>query len=173
MKKFSVIIVGVLFSTMLSAQVFNTGETLKPKTFSLGIEPAYYLDDFKLFLHGSYGIKKGIDVSMKLGLGGETYFGADVEWALAPRISLATGAHVLGDFGLDGTILFSLPVRKDARVFTGVDMDIVFADEVVVPVWIPLGVELGIKNNMSFILEGEIPIIDADPILGGGVVFYF
>jgi hypothetical protein len=62
----------LLFGTVvaLNAQVFNTGQTLKPKAISLGIEPAFVVNgdaQFMLFLHGGIGLVKGTDFGIKLG----------------------------------------------------------------------------------------------------------
>ena len=178
MKKISLFISGLLIISSLNGQVFNTGETLKSGVFSLGVEPVVYTDgnaNFNLFVHGGYGIKSGIDFGLKAGFGAANYFGADLEWALAKRISLTTGIHhYKNDLGLDGTLLFTIPVRKDARLFAGADMDVVFADEVQFPFWIPIGIDLGLSSRMALILEGEIALTNvAYNLFGGGLVFYF
>jgi hypothetical protein len=51
MKKIVTVIVYVFIFNQLFSQVFNTASTLKKGTFSLGLNPAYYDDNFGLFLH--------------------------------------------------------------------------------------------------------------------------
>jgi hypothetical protein len=179
MKKITLLLIASLLAVSVSAQVFNTGQTLKPGKFSLGVEPAVLISgntDLVLFLHGGYGITKGVDFGLTLGvLGGATYFGADVEFALGRQMSVAVGAHDFGVFGLDGTFLLTFPIRKDIRIFTGGDMDINFYhDKPRFLLWVPIGVEIGLRNNLSFIFEAEIGLTTpAYHLIGAGVNFYF
>lgn len=170
----------LLVVTVSHAQVFNTGQTLKPKTFSFGIEPAVLINggnDFILFLHGGYGLKKGIDLGVTAGvLGPDNYFGANVEFTLGKNISLAGGAHSFGSFGLDGTLNLTFGIARGVRLITGLDTDINFpkGGDTQFLLWIPAGVDVGLRKNMSFILEAEIGLTDpAYNLIGGGVVFYF
>ena len=105
-------IVAVMLTLQTSAQIFNTGQTLKKGTFSLGLEPTLHIDGgadgFIFFAHAGYGIRSGLDVGLKFGLGDPTYFGADLEFALGSRLSLAAGVHNYNNFGLDGTLNFVL-----------------------------------------------------------------
>ena len=178
MKKFSVIVLLIAFVSITQAQVFNTGQTLKQGTLSLGVNPVIMdngpSDGLNIFFHGGYGIKKSVDFGFKFGVGNTNYIGADLEWALGKNFSLTTGGHMFGDFGLDVTLLGTIPIRKDADLYFGVDADIVFANELAIPIWIPIGIELGLSKSMSLILEGEIAIVDdAYHIFGGGLNFYF
>jgi hypothetical protein len=176
MKKLLIICLGFITLTS-NAQVFNTSSTLKRGQFSAGFEPGLYISggsDFTLFLHGGAGITSGTDLGIKVGLlDGATYIGGDVEFALGKRFSISAGAHSWGEFGLDGTALFTFPLKKGVHLFTGLDADIEIADDVNVPLWIPLGIEIGMGNNMGFIFESEINLIDGNHFLGGGLNFYF
>jgi hypothetical protein len=177
MKKIIVIISTLFIFSAAQSQVFNTGSTLKKGEFSLGLEPLIYggANEFMMFFHGGYGLKSGVDLGISAGFLNGQYFGADLEWRLMRYISLTTGAHYFGDFGLDGTLNLTFPIRKDTRIFTGVDVDINFPKgSTVIPLWIPIGVELGLRKNMAFILEGEIALTNnTNSILGGGIVLYF
>ncbi|MGE0079020.1 MAG: hypothetical protein AB7S48_14265 [Bacteroidales bacterium] len=180
MRRFLLGLLVMLVAGVTSAQVFNTGQTLKPKTFSVGFEPAVLMDnesDFMLFLHGGYGLRKGIDFSLNVGvLGPETYFGADVEFAIAKRISISAGAHDFGAFGLDGTLNFTIPIKSDVRLFSGLDLDVDFPDneDTQFLLWLPVGLDIGLRKNMSFIFEAEIGLTDpAYHLIGGGLNFYF
>jgi hypothetical protein len=166
-------------ATSLNAQVFNTAGTLKPGRFSAGFEPGIYINgntDFNLFLHGGAGITQGIDFGLKLGvLGDETYFGGDIEFALAKIFSLSGGAHSYGNFGLDFTALFTFPLGTSVSLYTGLDSDIVFAEpETLFPLWVPLGVEIPLKKPILFLFETEINITDVGShFIGGGLNFIF
>jgi hypothetical protein len=178
MKRLFLLIVPILFAMNSFSQVFNTGQTLKPKMFSLGFEPGALINgssEFILFLHGGYGIKQGVDLSVNAGvLGPEDYFGADLEFALPHRMSFSLGAHNFGDFGLDGTLNITFPIRNDIRFSSGVDADVNFnKDKTRFLIWLPLGLEVGIRKNVSFIFEAEIGLTDpAYHFIGGGLNFY-
>lgn len=179
MKRFLLVFAALALSFSSFSQVFNTGQTLKPKVFSVGVEPAMLINgssEFMLFLHGGYGIRRGIDFGVKVGvLGPENYFGADLEFALAKNISLAVGAHDFGVFGLDGTLNFNIPIRSGIRLYSGLDLDVNFpTSDTDFLLWLPVGLEIGMGSNMSFIFEAEIALTDpAYNVIGGGVNFYF
>ncbi len=163
--------------TFTKGQVFHSAKTLKKGAFSVGIEPSMLVNggsDFYLFLHGGYGIKSGLDLSLKAGLGDANYFGADLEFALAKNISLTVGAHDFFDFGLDGCLLFNIPIKGDVQLISGIDTDIDFANDVLLRVWVPVGLEIYLKKNMSLLFEAEIGLTDpAYHMFGGGLAFYF
>jgi hypothetical protein len=178
MKK--LLIIPLIFISLgLSAQIFNTSSTLKRGKFSAGFEPGIYAgngSDFTLFLHGGIGITSGTDLGIKIGvLNNDTYVGGDVEFSLGRIFSLSAGAHSWGNFGLDATGLFTFPIKGGVGLFTGLDMDIVFEeDNTEIPLWIPIGVDIKMRSNMSFIFEAEINITDyGQHFLGGGLNFYF
>ena len=180
MKRYTISTALILFiGIAVSGQVFNTSATLKPGRFNLGIEPSVYVGgatDFNLFLHGGVGIVHGIDFAMKLGLmGDQVYVGGDVEFSLTKRISFAAGAHNYNDFGLDFTGLFTFPLGSSASIFGGLDADLNFpGDNIDVPLWIPLGLEIPMKKNILFIFETEINVTNHNRhFIGGGVNFLF
>ncbi len=190
MRKILFLSTALLFlSAMTYGQVFNTGQTLKPKKFSLGVEPSVLINgdsEFMLFLHGGYGLKKGIDFSLKAGFLSDydEYIGGDLEFALGRYFSVMGGAHHFGNFGLDGAILGTYPIRSDVRISSGFDMDINFADKyddqgeedgkkAQFIGWIPISLEIGLRKNMSFIFEAEINVTDVGyHFIGGGLNFY-
>jgi hypothetical protein len=173
----------MIICTCLQAQVFNTAQTLRQGAFALGLEPAIYDlegdNETALFLHGGYGISRGLDLGIKLGLGmEETYIGADLEWmlrALSPYISISAGAHMFNDVGIDGTLNFTFPLNKQLWLYSGLDLDIVFAEnDTFIPFWLPVGLEVAIRRNMTILLEVEIALNEeAYNIFGGGIQFYF
>lgn len=173
-------LIGLLIISLAIAsysQVFNTGQTLKKGTIVLGLNPIFYGNDFGIYFHGGIGLKQGLDLGAKVGLGaGGNYFGADLEWAISagkPHISIAAGGHMQGDFGIDGTINLTLPLTKSVYLFSGGDMDINFGNPVSFPLWIPIGLQVGLTKQMNIILEGDIGVLDAGSIFGGGLNYYF
>lgn len=166
------------FSVFNYAQVFNTAGTLGKGNFSAGFEPGVYVrngSSFNLFLHGGAGLTNNIDIGIKLGLfEPSVYFGGDVEFAVAKFFSFSAGAHTFGDFALDATGLFTFDIGDAVDLYTGLDMDIVFANEAIVPLWIPVGIEIPIKSYMLFLFEAEINATDnAYHYIGGGLNFLF
>jgi len=178
MKKIIITFTCLLMLGSANAQVFNTGSTLKPKDFSLGVEPAVIINgnaDFILFLHGGYGLTKGIDFGLTFGvLGPFNYFGGDVEFMVHKNMSLAFGAHHFGRFGLDGTFLATFPIGGVVNVFGGLDLDVNISKDTDFLLWLPIGVEVGIRKGMSFIFEAQVGLTKpAYHLIGGGVNFYF
>jgi len=179
MKKSLALLMIAFMANTAFCQVFDNGQTLKPKMFSLGVEPGVMVDvnsDFILFLHGGYGIKEGIDLAVKAGvLGQSQYFGGDIEFALPYRMSFAIGAHQMTDFGLDGALNINFPIKNDIRLLTGLDSDVNFnSDKTHILLWLPLGIEVGIRKNVSFIVEAEVGMTNpAYHFIGGGLNFYF
>ena len=171
---------GCLFTTyLLNAQVFNTAEILKPLKFSAGIAPIYYNENFGLLLMAEAGIKQDIDFNLRYSiLEYEDYFGADLEWKLMDKNSLAfsftTGCHVYYDFGLDVSGNLSYQLRDDIALYTGVDIDLNFGNDLYVPSWIPVGIEINLNHTIAFLFEAELPITNhANAIIDGGFSFRF
>lgn len=191
MKKIIIALFALTLSFSTSAQVFSTGQTLKPNNWSLGFEPSIIINgntDFMLFGHAGYGLKNGIDLAMKVGfLGPNEYIGADVEFALGNYFSMMAGAHHFGNFGLDANILGTFPIRSDVRLSSGFDLDVNLLDKNDNPNtpedeggkeaqfigWIPISLEIGLRKNMAFIFEAEVNVTDAGyHFIGGGLNFY-
>ena len=176
------IILLLLVTLNLNAQVFGTAQTLKNGKWSLGVNPVMYDlgdDEMGIFGHLGLGLKPGMDLGFKLGLGllDETYFGLDLEWALrrqSPFISISAGGHYWGDAGIDGTFNLTFPVGRQVDLYTGLDMDVVFAEgNTPIPLWIPIGIDVMLQRKMSLLIEIEIDVNDdAFTIFGAGVNFY-
>jgi hypothetical protein len=178
MKKHILLVVMLIGSMGSFAQVFSTAETLKPGTFSFGIEPmiiASGTSDFILFGHVGYGVAKGVDLGAKIGiLGGATYIGADMEMAFLKNYSLSAGAHAAGDFGLDATFIGTYSLASNVNFYGGADLDINFGGNIYVPIWLPIGVEVQLNKSMAFLFEVQIGVTSAaDHKFGGGVNIYF
>ena len=173
--------VTVFFIINLNAQVFGTAQTLKSGTFSIGVNPLIYDrgdNEVGIFGHVGLGLNPGFDLGFKLGLGiDETYFGLDLEWVLrriSPYMSISGGAHSWGDIGIDGTFNLTIPLSRQVRLYTGFDMDVVFADpDTEIRMWIPVGIDVALRRKMSLLIEIEIRANDdAFSIFGGGLNFY-
>lgn len=182
MRKLLVISALLMLFVMAKAQVFGTSQTLKKGALNLGILPTiidyHGNNDFLLFLQGGYGLKSNVDLGIKLGLlGDDNYIGADVEFALGKRFSLAGGAHVFNDFGIDATALYTAPLNNSVRFTSGLDVDFVFPDSGSLQyVWIPLNLEVDLKKDLVFIFEADIDtklIDEAANMISAGVQFYF
>jgi hypothetical protein len=172
----------LIFTLNLDAQVFGTAQTLKSGKFSIGVNPVIYdLGDNEegIFGHVGLGLSPGLDLGFKLGLGvgDETYLGLDLEWVLrrlSPYISISAGAHTWGDIGIDGTFNLTVPLSRQVSLYTGLDMDVVFADDDThIPLWIPVGIDVALRKKMALLIEVEIKVNDeAYNIFGAGLNFY-
>jgi hypothetical protein len=174
-----IILLAIAFSIGIKAQVFNTSSTLKQGQFSAGFEPGIYIsgvNDFNLFLHAGAGITQSIDFGIRLGLMGDNvYLGGDVEFTIGKHFSVSAGAHSWGNFGLDATGLFTFPIASKAKIFTGLDADIILAEgNTQFPLLLPIGIEIPLKKYILFIFETEIRLThDGQHFIGGGLNFLF
>ena len=179
MKKILMLLVFGLGVNIAHAQMYNTGNTLNSGKFAFALEPAVMVggpsDGLNMYFFGGFGLKPGIDLGLRFGVGHTPYFGGLLKWRLGSYASLTTGVHNFSDFGLDGSLIFNIPVTGDTRINTGIDMDLVFApDRVVAPLWFPIGVEIGLKPQLAFNLESEIALNGpAYHIVSGGLIFRF
>ncbi len=177
----------LLLATPVFAGTFGTAGLLRPGHLALGVEPSFAFSPstFMLYLHGGLGLTPGADLDVQLGLGSETYFGADVEFGLirdtrrTPGLSLSVGAHGTSNLGLDGTLLLSNRFSTFS-LYGALDMDMEFVNtgtdnsEVLVPLYFNLGVAIPIGRQLDFLLEGDIGLTDvANSGLSGGLMFYF
>ena len=175
------VLTGILFCLIPLlgiSQTFNYGKSFGQGNFALGVAPAVHKggpsNGLNLFLHAGYGLKQGVDLALKFGLGREYYFGAELEWGLLRFLALTTGLHSFGHFGLDAGLNLSFPIRSDTRFYTGIDMDLIFADQLQAPFWLPVGIELGLRRDLYFILEGGIGLNpEAWHIIDLGINIYF
>ena len=149
------IFIAILLPVLLQAQIFGTGQTLRKGKTSIGLNPSVYQfegkDDFYLYLHCGHGIRRGMDLGIKLGLlGEETFIGADLEFNLhrtSPFISFGTGAHSFHDVGLDETLNITIPLGSGLDLYSGFDMDIEFVEpETLTPMWLFLGFEINFQD---------------------------
>ncbi len=191
MKKIVLVLLFVFgLLTYSQAQIFNTGQTLKKGVAALGVQPAIHVNGGVngaiLYAHAGYGLTKGIDVAVKAGVGrlNTYYLGGDIEFAIAKHMSLAFGGHKSGNFGVDGTFLFDIPIKNKAVIYSGLDSDVNFTsrinsngdkvNDIDLLVWIPVGVEIRISKSIHFLAESSIGVTPASyHIIGGGINLYF
>lgn len=174
-------------SNGLTAQVFNTGLTLRGGEISIGINPAYYntaSGNLGLYLHGGYGISKKLDIAFKYGLfDGANYIGGDLEYNVLKKgnihFSVSSGLHGWKgiSIGADFTGNITFQVNK-MEFYSGLDLDVDFiktsADRVPnTKIWLPIGFNTNIMDKLELILEADIAINNnATSIFGGGLVVY-
>ena len=186
MRIIKILTITIIFIFSANAQVFNTAQTLRKGKASIAVNPAIMDNggdnEFGVFFNGGYGISPGLDLGAKIGVGfNETYFGFDFEYILrgvSPYISVAGGAHMWGDPGLDGTLNFSFPLNRQLSIYSGLDLDINFVEvadekETFTPFWWFIGTEVAIKKKMTLLFEVDIALNDdAYSIFNFGLNFY-
>ncbi len=183
MKKLAFLIL-ILTASVSYSQVFNTATTLRPGGASIGVNPAMYVNsgdnEFGVFFRGGYGLKRGVDLGLNLGVNyfDETYLGADVEWQVfgnsSAAMSLTGGVHVANDFGVDGTFNLTFGLTRSVYLYTGLDMDVVFADDTALPMWYFIGIDAALQRNFSLMFETGIGINEDPPtIVSLGFNYYF
>jgi len=189
MRKFFLTLLAILFiANILQAQVFNTGKTINEGEVSVGINPSYYNTNsgtLGLFLHAGYGVSSNFDVGFRYGIfDGVNYIGGDIEKCLYNKsnlaISLSGGLHGWKDtgIGIDFTGNFTLQIES-IELYSGLDLDVNFMKttngrDSSVQLWIPIGFNANIMDNLELILEANIPISDnVNAIFCGGLVYYF
>ena len=130
-----------------SGQVVNFAKTLPERAFSLGLTPAYYLDNnsvglrsigvdsdqggaIAIGLTGGYGIQYSLDLGVKFNyvIDGTIYFGVDVQYlAYETRnsyFSVIVGLHMWDGYGADLTGLFTYALNYNINLSVGLDMDV-------------------------------------------------
>lgn len=170
-----------LLATLTSAQVCNSASTLKPGRFSLGIAPVLHVGhggDMGLFINGGVGLTKSVDLSLKMVLDNENYFGGDFEFVILggmPTISLAAGVHKAGVVGLDGTFNITFPIRKVLSIYGGLDADVNFYDHGTgFPLWGFIGFQAMVRRSLALFMEIDIGVNDhaQDMLVLGMNVFF-
>jgi hypothetical protein len=172
----------LLLPLAAAPQVYNTAGTLGVKNFSLTAVPVFLID--RAVYPGFYGmfgvgITRSIDLSVNTRLAeNRSYFGADIEFGLLkglPSFSLTGGVHGFRTAGIDLTANLTFPIRRVAAIYGGVDTDIEFSkDDVRVPVWPFIGVEVSPGRRIKVIMEIDIGVTPPAPhIIGLGLAFFF
>ncbi len=176
-----------LFATRpLQAGTFGTAGILKSGHFALGLEPALTFSpgNFIFYVHGGLGLTRSIDLDLKLGLASDIYLGGELEFSLirdtrrSPGLSFMAGAHGAANFGLDANLLLSNRF-KTFSLYGALDADIEFVEsvggtDILLPMYLDIGVAIPISRKLEFLLEGNIALTNvAASGLSGGLMIYF
>jgi hypothetical protein len=181
MKKCLFILVLIMVPAILTAQVFGAGETLMKGKSSVGFNSFFLAsggnEKVYLFIHMDHGIGQACDFDAKIGFtGGETYFGADLEWQLASRnvfVSFTGGAHKFINFGMDAIFNLMLPMGSSGGVYMGADLDVDFVKkEMITPFWLFIGMKINFNRNTYLLMTAEGAMNgDAANIVSAGIKF--
>lgn len=173
-----------LFTSLLTAQVFNTALTLRENKISIGLNPAYYNTNggtLGLYLHTGYGISNRLAIALKYGFfEGSDYFGGNLKIYLLKKrifhISISGGIHaqknmsVGADLSGNATLLI-----KKLKFYLGLDSDIDFVQidnnkVSTTKLWLPVGFSTKIMEKLKLILEVDFSINNnTTSIFGGGL----
>ena len=170
---------------LISAQVVNFGKTLPERSFSLGITPAYYLNNSSVGLRsigveedqggamtlgvsGGYGISYSLDVNARIIYvgGGKPFFGADVQYLLHEAryiyVSVLGGLHYWDNFGVDITGLFTYQLSYDFSLSGGLDFDINYDPgldgSVRFRAWLPVNIGYSINKYTFLYAEYDLQV---------------
>lgn len=168
-----------LLPARAAAEVFSSARTVPTRTIMLGLEPQVTPPSgpfYELFLHGGFGMTRGTDLQMKLGLplrpGGPLYVGGEVQFALlhdgdgAPGISLSVGGHGHGwqRFGLDSTLILSNDFGK-LEPLLAVDADFEFIGNSIDPiVHVVPGLMVDVSKVTRFNVELGVGVTSGAPL---------
>jgi hypothetical protein len=170
---------------LATAQVVNFAKTLPERAFSVGLAPAYHIDNgniglrsigvepeeggsFAIGLSGGYGINYSLDVSAKYVylLNGTDYFGVDLQYLIYEArhayFSMIAGLHRWDNFGVDLTGLFTYSPRYYLNLSVGLDTDINYDPEMPSNVrarfWLPFNVGFNINEMMFVYAEYDLQV---------------
>ena len=176
------------FANILTAQVFNTGQTIKTGEVAFGVSPTYYNSNsgtLALFLHAGYGISDDLDFGFRFGFfDGVNYIGGDIEKNFYHQnnlaISLTAGVHGWKDVGVGVDVTGNLTLQiEQFEVYSGLDVDVDFMKTLDgrdsrTNIWIPIGFNANIMDDLELILEANIALSEnVNSIFCGGLVYYF
>jgi hypothetical protein len=165
-----ILCLGFFNAAMAQDGFFSDAETLRPGTFSLGVQSAIYTEvdnEAMLFLRGAYGVNTGLSLYGKLGLlRDDTYIGGHFKYRLtgeasAPfSFSALGGAYAFGDIGLKIGGIISKNMGQ-LSLYSGLTFEPLFTDpDALTPLLIPVGVDIPIGNQANFVLEADIAAND-------------
>lgn len=147
------------FSFNLSAEIFDTAESLAPKTYSIGFEPEVIYDQEKLIgtIHISYGLVKNIDANIRVGMGINTIFtGLNLGYQLMHNkifdFSSSFGYHYDSELFFD--YIFNLSHNfKYFSVYNGLAFNYQLTAEKNIDLAYFLGAVFNLENNNKIIIE--------------------
>lgn len=154
---------------------FSDAVAENPNQFSFGIQPVIYTqlnnDEFMALFRARYEFPSGLNFHGKIGLLKEdTYFGGHATYPLAAEpyspISVAAvgGVYHFGELGLKLGSILSKEVG-DFSIYTGLTFEPLFTDPALVPLLIPVGVEIPLGNDQTdFLFEVDLGLNeDSEP----------
>lgn len=174
---------------LVSGQVVNFAKTLPERAFSVGVTPAYHIDNNVILfdaggpsigVNAGYGLQYPIDVNARYiyFFNGPDYFGIDLQYLLHEArysyFSAIAGLHRWEQYGFDLTGLFTYAPRYFLNLSAGLDMDLSFATEINPRFWLPVNVGLNINEMMFLYAEFNLPVSErAWSIVALGASFIF
>jgi len=174
---------------LVSGQVVNYAKTLPERAFSVGVTPAYHIDNNVILfdaegpsigVNAGYGIQYSLDVNARYVyfFNGPDYFGIDLQYLLQEArysyFSAIAGLHRWEEYGFDLTGLFTYSPRYFLNLSVGLDMDLSFATEINPRFWLPVNIGLNINDLTFLYTEFNLPVSErAWSIVALGASFIF
>lgn len=174
---------------LLSGQVVNFAKTLPQRAFSLGITPAWHVDNaVRLFegggpsisVSGGYGLQYALDVSARYLYfhNGPDYVGVDMQYLIHESrfsyFSAMAGVHRWDNYGLDLTGLYTYSPRYYLNLSVGLDFDLSFASVMRPRFWVPLNAGFNVTEMMFVFVEYDLPVSQLSwDIFAVGINFIF
>ncbi|MFH0756221.1 MAG: hypothetical protein V2B15_02905 [Bacteroidota bacterium] len=170
---------------MASGQVVNYAKTLPERAFSVGLTPAFFMDNgsvglrsigvdagqggaLAIGLSGGYGLQYSLDLSAKFiyVMDGIPYFGVDLQYLLYETrnsyFSMIAGLHHWDNFGVDLTGLFSYSPRRHFNLSAGLDMDLNYDPEMPNKIrtrfWLPVNAGFDVNERTFLFAEYDLPV---------------
>ncbi len=170
------------------AEAFHTARTLKPRAFSIGIEPEFVLQNpvgVELNFHGGMGLVSGLDlgVTYRLPLPNSNLpqsLGLDLEVELvndthlSPALSLTLGGHATdwNRYWLDGTLMISKVFRR-LEPFAALDCDVSLPPyDVYAAMRLIGGLSIRLSRVTEVIVEGGWGVRNSPSHVSFGLNFY-
>jgi len=174
---------------LVSGQVVNYAKTLPERAFSVGVTPAYHIDNNVILfdaggpsigVNAGYGLQYSLDVNARYVyfFNGPDYFGIDLQYLLHEArysyFSAIAGLHRWEEYGFDLTGLFTYSPRYFLNLSVGLDMDLSFATEINPRFWLPVNIGLNINDLTFLYTEFNLPVSErAWSIVALGASFIF
>lgn len=184
-----------------SAQVVNFAKTLPVRSFSLGITPAYFINNANVGLRSigvdadepgalAIGLNGGVSLQYSLDLnakfvyvmGGTPYIGADLQYLIHEArnsyFSVIGGLHYWDNFGVDLTGLFTYTLSYNVYLSGGLDLDVNYDPEmpnsILTRVWLPVNIGFNISDYTFLYAEFNLQVSQWSwSILAVGANFIF
>lgn len=171
------LLICIMLPVAVSGQVVNFAKTLPQRAFSVGLSPAYYIDNNSIGLNsigiegdegggivagltGGYGVNYSMDLGVKFLYvhGGRPFFGVDMQYLLYEArksyFSVIGGFHRWDAFGADLTGLFTYSPRYEWNFSVGLDLDVDYLSQYDTSIrtrfWLPVNVGYNV-NDMAFL----------------------